>query len=83
MFSSLDPDVKCVIVGYDAHITYVKMTKAASYLQREGSVFLVGLNLCRITVQLAEGQLSRFSFLLCIGYIEPICFEINFSSLSI
>ena len=41
LFSSLDPDVGCVVVGYDAHITYVKMTKAASYLQREGSILLV------------------------------------------
>jgi phosphoglycolate phosphatase len=36
----LDEDVVGVIVGYDLHLSFMKLLKAASYLSRQGSVFL-------------------------------------------
>ncbi|KAK6191961.1 hypothetical protein SNE40_003526 [Patella caerulea] len=38
--TQLDPEVNCVFVGFDAHINYIKILKAASYLQRENCLFL-------------------------------------------
>ena len=33
--------VKCVLVGYDPHISYMKLIRAASYLKNPECVFLV------------------------------------------
>lgn len=38
--TELDPDVKAVAVGFDPYINYVKVVKAASYLDRPGSVYV-------------------------------------------
>ncbi|XP_023330012.1 glycerol-3-phosphate phosphatase isoform X4 [Eurytemora carolleeae] len=36
----LDPHVHAVIAGMDLHISFTKLLKAASYLSREGSIFI-------------------------------------------
>ncbi|RUS81930.1 hypothetical protein EGW08_010316, partial [Elysia chlorotica] len=36
----LDPEVKCVVVGFDPHISYMKMIRAASYLKNPDCLFL-------------------------------------------
>lgn len=38
--SDLDKEVKAVVVGFDEHISYPKLLKAASYLDREEVLFL-------------------------------------------
>ncbi|XP_071122189.1 glycerol-3-phosphate phosphatase-like isoform X2 [Mytilus edulis] len=37
---NLDPEVSCVLVGFDPHINYMKMTKAASYIRKNGTLFV-------------------------------------------
>ncbi|XP_061176626.1 glycerol-3-phosphate phosphatase-like [Saccostrea echinata] len=37
---NLDPEINCVLVGYDKFISYPKIMKAASYARREGTLFL-------------------------------------------
>ncbi|XP_052064764.1 glycerol-3-phosphate phosphatase-like isoform X2 [Mytilus californianus] len=37
---TLDPEVSCVLVGFDPHINYMKMTKAASYIRKNGTLFV-------------------------------------------
>lgn len=32
--------VSCVLVGFDPHINYMKMTKAASYIRKNGTLFV-------------------------------------------
>ena len=39
----LDPEIKAVAVGFDPYINYMKVVKAASYIQRPGCIF-VGSN---------------------------------------
>jgi len=39
-----NPEVKCVVVGYDKHFSYTKMTRAASYLQQPDCHF-IGTNI--------------------------------------
>ncbi|GFO27980.1 phosphoglycolate phosphatase [Plakobranchus ocellatus] len=36
----LDPEVKCVLVGFDPHISYMKLIRAASYLKKPDCVYL-------------------------------------------
>ncbi|XP_022291086.2 glycerol-3-phosphate phosphatase-like [Crassostrea virginica] len=36
----LDPEIKCVLVGFDKYISYPKIMKAASYARQEGNIFL-------------------------------------------
>ena len=36
----MDPEVGCVIVSFDLHLSYIKLMKAASYLERPGVIFL-------------------------------------------
>ncbi|KAK3094704.1 hypothetical protein FSP39_005231 [Pinctada imbricata] len=38
--TELDPDVNCVLVGFDPHLSYNKMVKGASYARREGALFI-------------------------------------------
>lgn len=38
--TELDPEVDCVLVGFDAHFNYLKMVKGASYARRDGALFL-------------------------------------------
>ncbi|XP_047582625.1 LOW QUALITY PROTEIN: glycerol-3-phosphate phosphatase-like [Lutra lutra] len=40
----LDPDVRAVVVGFDPHFSYMKLTKAVRYLQQPGCL-LVGTNM--------------------------------------
>ncbi|XP_062956127.1 glycerol-3-phosphate phosphatase [Cynocephalus volans] len=40
----LEPDVRAVVVGFDPHFSYMKLTKAVRYLQRPGCL-LVGTNM--------------------------------------
>jgi len=37
---SVDPEVNCVLVGFDPHISYMKIMKAASYLKNPDCIFL-------------------------------------------
>ncbi|GFO26456.1 phosphoglycolate phosphatase [Plakobranchus ocellatus] len=37
----LDPEVKCVLVGYDPDFSYMKMMRAASYLKNPDCLYLV------------------------------------------
>ena len=37
---NLDPDCGCVIASFDLHLSYIKLMKAASYLERPGVIFL-------------------------------------------
>ena len=41
LVKDLDPDVRCVIVGFDPNMSYPKVFKAMNYLNREGCIFLV------------------------------------------
>ncbi|RUS76893.1 hypothetical protein EGW08_015332, partial [Elysia chlorotica] len=36
----LDPQVKCVLVGFDPHFSYMKMLRASSYLKKPSCLFL-------------------------------------------
>lgn len=38
--TELDPEINCVLVGFDPYINYKKMVKGSSYARREGSLFL-------------------------------------------
>ncbi|KAI0978007.1 hypothetical protein GJ496_000441 [Pomphorhynchus laevis] len=38
---TLDPLVNCVVAGFDSHISYPKIAKAASYIQKENCHFIV------------------------------------------
>lgn len=38
--NNLDPDVGCVIVGFDLELSYLKLVKVASYLARPEMIFL-------------------------------------------
>lgn len=40
----LEPDVRAVVVGFDPHFSYMKLTKAVRYLQQPGCL-LVGTNM--------------------------------------
>ncbi|XP_048769824.2 glycerol-3-phosphate phosphatase-like isoform X2 [Ostrea edulis] len=37
---NLDPEINCVLVGFDKYISYPKIMKAASYARQEGALFL-------------------------------------------
>lgn len=37
---TLDPEIKCVLVGFDKYISYPKMMKAASYARQKDCIFL-------------------------------------------
>ncbi len=39
ILSEMDPDVDCVLVAFDVNVSYVKIVRAANYLEREGSLF--------------------------------------------
>ena len=41
LVKSLDPDVRCVMVGFDPNMSYPKIFKAMNYLKREDCPFLV------------------------------------------
>ncbi|KAI0220478.1 Glycerol-3-phosphate phosphatase [Lamellibrachia satsuma] len=36
----LDPEVKCVVVGFDRDFNYVKLCRATAYLRRKGCIFV-------------------------------------------
>ncbi|XP_012297098.3 glycerol-3-phosphate phosphatase [Aotus nancymaae] len=44
LHAPLEPDVRAVVVGFDPHFSYMKLTKALRYLQQPGCL-LVGTNM--------------------------------------
>ncbi|KAL3843131.1 hypothetical protein ACJMK2_021083 [Sinanodonta woodiana] len=38
--TQLDPEVNCVLVGFDIHLSYYKMMKAATYARRKDCIFI-------------------------------------------
>lgn len=38
--AGLDPEVGCVIVSFDHHLSYIKLMKAVSYVEKPGVIFL-------------------------------------------
>lgn len=44
VLKSIDPELNCVICGFDPHISFFKMAKAATILTRPNSIF-VGTNM--------------------------------------
>ncbi|CAI9722332.1 Hypothetical predicted protein [Octopus vulgaris] len=37
---NFDPEIKCVLVGFDQHISYIKILKAASYIKKKKCLFI-------------------------------------------
>jgi len=40
----LDPDVKCVTVGFDVHINYPKLVMATSYAYKNNNCIFIATN---------------------------------------